>query len=570
MNKKKTNEEKHVKGLAAMKMMNNMPDDLALCGSPETAPSREKNERENWFLRLMSSPVAAVVLSLCVSFAVVLVIIRTGGEQPVNRPAGTPTNGPAEAERTEDNILSIDFENYRFVIEGIRNAYGPEDEIRFTAYLINLGEPFSYKGYSFDFRPVLEISGNGMEPMRLDQAYDTDEKPKNHTVKTGDKSSAFYFSLPARHLCGAGTYTVTLEYNGTRAIFADVLFVSGEVSTQPAEKIVPVEKYFNDAWHCYDAGGVYFTVHTMDTPAGVGSYLPGMSVSFAAYLTNVSGPEALSADLDAFYPTEARVTGHGLDYTACPRGTEPAPDTSVSRLGPTGPLTWFDIPAGLLTEQGHYSVELIYKAADGELSAVIEYMILIEIEGMTERQWGDNPGLDGWTDMEFQFEDEIYAYETMNGYAVCFCVGSGGPEGASDCFGTRGRLIRPGTGWTAATSVRQLQEVIGRYDIDPDQIPEDERSAVEAALASFTDSFFETHDVLLFRYNTPSAGDRYVVTRMTMDASGTLRMTFRDENTAEEKVDLEGSFLAVIPIEKGVIPNMVYTSVSRTDTGTDE
>lgn len=86
-------------------LLDGLPDDMILCGRAETtaaAPVR----RENAFLRFISSPTAAVILSVCIAFGVVFAIIMAGrgdGGKPVvplgaTEATGTEPSGETDAE----------------------------------------------------------------------------------------------------------------------------------------------------------------------------------------------------------------------------------------------------------------------------------------------------------------------------------------------------------------------------------------------------------------------------------------------------------------------------------------
>lgn len=92
-----TNEFKQDKGLRMLGLIGGLPDDLILAGKPETDPCAGAYKRENWFLRMMSSPVAAVVLSVLVAAGVLFFIIRAGVGGGGLQPAGYGMTETTEA-----------------------------------------------------------------------------------------------------------------------------------------------------------------------------------------------------------------------------------------------------------------------------------------------------------------------------------------------------------------------------------------------------------------------------------------------------------------------------------------
>ena len=81
-------------------VLDGLPDNLVLCGKPETA-GRRPEKQENAFLRFLSSPVAAVAVSLCVAFAVLFGIIMAG-RNAAREPVVSVTDGTTGTTGTTD------------------------------------------------------------------------------------------------------------------------------------------------------------------------------------------------------------------------------------------------------------------------------------------------------------------------------------------------------------------------------------------------------------------------------------------------------------------------------------
>lgn len=217
---KQMNEKKQDKGLRMAGMLGGLPDDLVLSGKPETDPHAGEEKKENWFLRMMSSPVAAVALSLCVAVGVLFLIVRAGQGAGGRQPAGQ-SQGNGTAVSVSDSRLLPDGNITGITLSSLPEGYyrrldDPADVRKVLDCLLDLKVAktnyqsqsagmtyvmtFSYDDGSevviYEFDRVLHVGGGGRfiisvpsETMlcRLLWSYMNNESPDTDVRTPGDR-----------------------------------------------------------------------------------------------------------------------------------------------------------------------------------------------------------------------------------------------------------------------------------------------------------------------------------------------------------------------------------------------